>query len=109
MFNLTLQERKVILFLISVALVGVGINFAVKVNAPVAGAFKMDNHLAKINLNQATPQDLLNLPGISPKLANKILAYRNNRGMFKGIEELKEIKGIGDYRYEKLKDLFFVE
>jgi competence ComEA-like helix-hairpin-helix protein len=109
MFNLTLQERKVVLFLVSVALAGVGISFAVKVNAPVARAFQVDSHLTKIDLNRAELEDLSGLPGITPKLADKILAYRNSAGAFKDIEELKEIRGIGDYRYEKLKNLFFVQ
>ncbi len=109
MLNLTLQERKVLLFLMSVALVGWGINFAIKVNSPVAGVFQVDNRITRINLNQASLEDLLGAPGITPKLAQNIIIYRNTRGTFRDIEELKEIKGIGDYRYEKLKDLFFVE
>jgi competence protein ComEA len=47
--------------------------------------------------------------GITPKLANSILVYRNTKGAFRDIEEIKQLKGIGDYRYEKLKDLFFVD
>jgi competence protein ComEA len=109
MLNLTLQERKVILFLFSVALVGWGINFALKVNSPVTKFIQVDNHITKININKANPQDLLSTSGITPKLAKDIVAYRNTKGTFRDIEELKEIKGIGDYRYEKLKDLFFVE
>ncbi len=109
MLNLTLQERKVLLFLMSVALVGIGINFAVKVNSHITKLIQVDSRITRINLNQASLEDLLSTPGITPKLAKNIVAYRNTRGAFKDIEELKEIKGIGDYRYEKLKDLFFVE
>jgi len=109
MLNLTLQERKVILFLFSVALVGLGINFALKVNSPITKFIQVDNHITKINLNEVSLGELTNIPGITPKLVKNIVAYRNTKGEFKDIEELKEIKGIGDYRYEKLKDLFFVE
>lgn len=109
MLNLTPQERRVILFLISVALLGLGINFALKVNSPITQLIRVDNHITKINLNEVSLEELTNIPGITPKLVKNIVAYRNNRGAFKDIEELKEIKGIGDYRYEKLKDLFFVE
>ena len=109
MFNLTPQERRVILFLTSVALLGLGINFALKVNSRITKLIQVGNHITKININKANLQDLLGTPGIPPKLAKNIVAYRNIKGAFRGIEELKEIKGIGDYRYEKLKDLFFIE
>jgi competence protein ComEA len=109
MLNLTPQERRVILFLISVALLGLGINFALKVNSHITKLIRVDDHITKININQANLQDLLSTSGISPKLAKNIVAYRNTKGAFKDIEELKEIRGIGDYRYDKLKDLFFVE
>ncbi len=109
MLNLTPQERRVILFLISVALLGLGINFALKVNSRITKLIRVDNHITKININKANLEDLLSTSGISPKLAKSIVAYRNTKGPFRDIEELKEIKGIGDYRYEKLKDLFFVE
>jgi len=109
MFNLTPEERRVILFLMSVALLGLGINFTSKVNSRIKKFVRVDNYITKININQASLQDLLGTQAISPKLAKNILAYRNRKGAFRDIEELKEIKGIGDYRYEKLKDLFVVE
>lgn len=109
MLNLTLQERRVVLFLISVALLGLGINFALKVNSRITKFIQVDNHITKININRANLEDLLSAAGISLKLAKNIVAYRNIKGSFRDIAELKEIKGIGDYRYEKLKDLFFVE
>jgi competence ComEA-like helix-hairpin-helix protein len=107
--NLSQEERKVILFLLAVALLGLGINFALKVNSQVVSVFQVDNHITKINLNQANLKDFVNLPGITPKLAKNIIAYRDTKGAFNDVEELKEIKGIGDYRYEKLKELFYVE
>jgi len=109
MLNLTPQERRVILFLTSVALLGLGINFALKVNSRIIKFIRIDNHIAQININRANLEDLLSTSGISLKLAKDIVAYRNTKGAFRDIEELKEIRGIGDYRYEKLKDLFFVE
>ncbi len=109
MLNLTPEERRVILFLISVALLGLGINFALKVNSRITKLIRVDNHIAKININKANLQDLLGARGISPKSAKNIVAYRNTKGAFRDIEELKDVKGIGGYRYEKLKDLFFVE
>ncbi|MDP3732142.1 MAG: helix-hairpin-helix domain-containing protein [Candidatus Omnitrophota bacterium] len=109
MLNLTPQERRVILFLTSVALLGLGINCALKVNSRITKLIQVDNRIAKININKANLEDLLSVPGITPKLAKNIVAYRNTNGAFRDIEELKDIKGIGDYRYEKLKDLFFMD
>ncbi len=109
MLNLTPQERRVILFLTSMVLLGLGISFAIKVNSRIVKVIQVDSHITKINLNQVNLTDLLSTQGISSKLAKNIITYRNTKGSFRDIEELKEIKGIGDYRYEKLKDLFSVE
>ena len=108
MLNLTNQERQVILFLISVALAGVGINFIIKINSRIERFIKADN-MAKMDINQASLEDLLHTPNITAKLAKKIIEYRDSQGKLKSIEELKEIKGIGNYRLEKLKDIFRVE
>jgi len=90
-------------------LLGLGINFTLKANCRLVKVLVADERITKINLNQASVEELIKTLGITPKLAEKIVAYRNTKGTFKDIAELKEIKGIGDYRYEKLKDLFFVE
>ena len=64
--------------------------------------------LAAINLNTATKDELVALPGIGPAKAQAILDYRSAHGAFKSIEELKDVKGIGAKRFEKLKGEFTV-
>ena len=59
----------------------------------------------KININTATEEELDTLPGIGPSTAAKIIDYRKENGKFKSIEEIKEVSGIGDAKYEKIKDL----
>jgi competence protein ComEA len=64
---------------------------------------------AKINLNKADETQLQNLPGIGPSKAAAIIEYRETSGLFKNVEDLKEISGIGDKTFEKLKDLITVQ
>lgn len=109
MFNLTRQEQQVVLFLASVALVGLGINFALKVNSRIERLVKADTHIARININEASLRDLASAKVISAKLAERIIEYRKAQGPFQELEDLKKIKGIGDYRFEKLKDIFYAQ
>ena len=58
----------------------------------------------KININTADAETLDKLPGIGEATANKIIDYRNDNGKFKSIEEIKNVKGIGESKYEEIKD-----
>ncbi|WP_433385075.1 helix-hairpin-helix domain-containing protein [Actinoplanes sp. CA-142083] len=61
-----------------------------------------------INLNTATLADLDSLPGVGPVLAQRILDARDAQGGFKAVGDLRKVDGIGDARYEQLKDLVTV-
>lgn len=63
----------------------------------------------KININKATEEELDTLPGIGESTAKKIIEYREEKGTFKNIEELKEVSGIGDAKFDKIKDLVTVK
>jgi competence protein ComEA len=58
---------------------------------------------AAVNLNTATVDELVALPGIGPVKAQAIIDHRTAHGPFKSIEGLKDVKGIGAKRFEKLK------
>lgn len=58
-----------------------------------------------INLNTATIDQLASLPGVGPKTAERIVEYRTKNGGFKKIEELMNVKGIGEKSFLKIKPL----
>lgn len=60
--------------------------------------------VGKININTASASQLDLLPGIGATYAGRIIEYRNSHGGFKSIEEIKNVKGIGDKTFEKLRD-----
>lgn len=109
MLILTKQEKQVILFLCAVALAGVIISFLAKINRRVEWATRIEDKLIKVDLNKAGMEELISTRAVSEKLAQKIIQYRIEHGDFKQLPDLKEVKGIGENRYEKLKELFFVE
>lgn len=59
----------------------------------------------KININTATQTELETLPGIGPSTALKIVNYRKEKGKFKNIQDIKNVNGIGDSKFNKIKDL----
>lgn len=58
---------------------------------------------AAVNINTASKDELVALPGIGPAKAQAIVDYRKAHGPFKTVEDLKDVKGIGAKRFEKLK------
>lgn len=61
-----------------------------------------------VNINTATQTELESLSGIGPSTALKIIKYREEHGKFKSIEEIKEVPGIGDAKFNSIKDMIEV-
>ncbi len=57
----------------------------------------------KVDLNSATQEELVSLPGIGPALANRILQYRQSVGRFNYIEELLNVPGVGEKKLEQIR------
>ena len=62
-----------------------------------------------VNINTADETELEQLPGIGPSIASKIIEYRNQNGKFKNIEDIKNVTGIGNSKFEKIKNLIKVK
>ena len=60
--------------------------------------------LAAVNINTASADGLKALPGIGPSKAAAIVEYRQQNGSFKSVDELKNVKGIGDGILNRLRD-----
>jgi len=59
--------------------------------------------LASISLNAGTKEDLCRLPTIGPASAERIIEYRSQRGRFRNLGEIMNVRGFGEVRFEKLK------
>ena len=71
-----------------------------QVNSPSPSAKSAGTN--KININTASAEELETLPGIGPVLAQRIIDYRTEHGLFSGTEEIQNVSGIGSKTYEKM-------
>lgn len=72
------------------------------------GKDNMSEGQSKININSAQIEELITLPGVGEATANKIIEYRKENGKFQKIEDLKNVPGIGDSKFENIKMLIKV-
>ena len=62
-----------------------------------------------ININTAGINEFVKLPGIGEKTAEKIIQLRNQKGKFRKLEDLMEVKGIGEVKFNKIKVYLYIE
>ena len=62
-----------------------------------------------VNINTANETELEELPGIGASIAGRIIEYRNKNGKFKSIEDIKNVTGIGENKFKKIKDYIKVK
>jgi competence protein ComEA helix-hairpin-helix repeat region len=125
------SELKGLFILIFIALLGIGYDYYQKITSPLANIKEADESEVlrdtvrereifvverrsfykrkplregeKININKASISELTRLPGVGPRIAERIYEYRKQVGKFKSVEELLNVKGIGPKKLEKMR------
>lgn len=69
---------------------------------------KNEKKYSVVNINTATQTELETLPGIGPSIALNIINYRKENGKFSSIDDIKQVSGIGDSKFEKLKKYIMI-
>ena len=64
---------------------------------------------SKVNINKANKEKLMTLPGVGESTTLKIIEYRTQNGDYKSIEDLKKVAGIGDSKFNNLKEYVTVK
>ncbi len=109
MFHLTPQEKAVVLGICVIVFVGSMVNIGLQKNLRAFDwlhSTQKKSLVTAININQASVEDLLKVPGIGPKTAEFILKYRHSKGVFTSLEPLKQARGMSPQRYERLIQYF---
>lgn len=122
---MTHQEKMIVRFLLGALLLGVLVGYVRRtwfsenkfdtkaienLNAGIASVVENREQTevtpvtGPINLNTATKTELMTLPGIGPKMAERIILYRQDQGDFLSVEDLKKVKGIGNKLLARLQD-----
>lgn len=107
---LTREEQNVLAFIVVFATIGIGLHiFQITPFQAAEGEepeFLDEDKEIRFDLNTASAEELMTVPGIGPKRAEDIIDYRESQG-FKSRYDLINIKGIGDATFGKIKDYFY--
>lgn len=76
--------------------------------AGTAGAATGTAQSSCVNINSATAEQFQALPGIGPAIAAAIVQHRQQNGPFAALDDLKKVKGVGDKKFEKIKNLICI-
>ncbi len=105
MIYFTRQEQKAILCIAAFFLIGIAVHVVCKLNPSFIQPTEHypETKKASCNLNTATIAELIEVPGIGPQTAEKIMKRRSVK-KFQSIDELKEIDGIKEKKFLRLKE-----
>lgn len=106
---LTPQEKSVVLGLCLIVFAGTLVNIGLQKNIRVFNwlhIYQENIPINRIDINKASVEDLLRVPGIGPKTAEFIASYRLKQGAFKDFEPLHQARGMSPERYERIIKYF---
>ena len=109
MLSLTRHERYALFAFIAIVLIGAWLDYMLKHYPKFMNTMdwiKENQQALRVDLNQATLEDLVNIPGIGEVTAQRIVDYRHQQGAFSQLDQLKNIKGIGLKRFQELVPYF---
>lgn len=123
MVDLTRIEKTILIFLIFAFITGLSINFYQKAQKNICLNVQSDQadilqekyaelvsaQHALININSLNIDELIALPGVGKQLADRIIRYHQEYGPFKKKEDIMQVKGMGEKKFEAIKDLIVVE
>lgn len=115
MFNLEKYEKIIIAVLVLTLLAGLAISVYrknLRVNVNIVGGLVnvRDESLAeKININKADVDELMRIRGVGKVLADRIVEYRSQKGLFLSPDDIKKVKGVGPSLFEKIKNKISIE
>ncbi|GAB4322832.1 MAG: hypothetical protein Kow0059_18040 [Candidatus Sumerlaeia bacterium] len=115
-WGLTRAEHWILMALVALVTIGIGANYYQNERERVAVHIEQLEPVVqpqgadadKININTATAAELDTLPGIGPAYAERIIQHRQQNGPFKSIEDLRQVKGIGEKTFENIRNLITV-
>lgn len=122
MLNLTKEEKLITIFIILALILGMGtLHFKRSIKSPDGSASQqglrqgvgpIEEEIKKskqVNINRADVDELSSLPGVGKVIATRIVAYRLEKGNFVSREDIKRVKGIGDKKFEKMKEYILLK
>ena len=87
----------------------VGVTGLLPVSVVAAENPAASSAIETIHLNQATAEELQALPGVGPALSERIVLYRTEHGPFKSVDQLTEVKGVGQVKLAKFRTQLTVD
>ncbi len=110
MIKFTKEEKTLLLFIVAAFFLGLALLHYKKSNpAPFEFIEVKEKSSERININTAQEADLIKIKGVGPVLAGRVIEYRKKQGPFKYPEDIKNVSGIGEKTFEKIRDAITVE